>query len=155
LHLPNPNDLLNALAASGVVAARLANHPMVVYAQAKHAIPRRRWYHRVGKFVLFALLPTAPLFNVHQYIAYGGTWGEYYLLGLRSYLTTFAVYWSTISIYLVLYASVWRGLAEVVAMLAAWILPERAPAVRRTVERACSILYYAGVPAIVAVRFWP
>lgn len=154
-HSPGLANLLETLAASGVDSARLASHPIVFYAAAKDGAGRRRWYHPIGKFVLFALLPTAPLFNVHQFIAYGGTLGEYYLLGLRSYLTTFFLYWSTVSIYLVLYASVWRGLAEGVALATAWIRPGRARIVRVMVERACSVLYYAGVPAIVALRFWP
>src|SRR5206468_3785068 len=81
-----------------------------------------------------ALLPTAVLFNAHQHITYGGVLGEYYLLGLGSYVRTFAVHWLTLTIYLVLYASVWRGLAEGTALLGACVAPARAAWVRRAAE---------------------
>jgi len=156
LSAADPTDLLRALADAGVVAAGAASsHPTMVYAHALTAAPRRRWYHRLGKFVAFALLPTALLFNVHQHIAYGGPLGQYYLLGLTAYLTTFAVYWSTISIYLILYASILRGLAEGVSLLVAWVKPTRCASFRRRSEQACSVLYYGGVPVMLAMRFWP
>src|SRR5439155_794374 len=95
----------------------LALLPVLVYAHARARGAPRRWHHLLGRFPGFALLPTAVLFNAHQHIAYGGLLGEYYLLGLGSYVRTFAVHWLTLTIYLVLYASVWRGLAEGVALL--------------------------------------
>jgi len=95
------------------------------------------------------------LFNAHQHIAYGGLLGEYYLLGLGSYLRTFAVHWLTLTIYLVLYASVWRGLAEGMALLAACVAPARAAAVRRAAEIVCQVAYYGGVPVLLLLRFLP
>lgn len=150
----DPVPLLDALAAAGVEAAQPARqHPSVAYAHAVAALPAWRWYHYVWKFVVFALAPTAVLFNAHQYIAYGGTLGEYYLLGLAAYLRTFFVYWATVAIHLVLYAGVWRAVAEPAALLAARIVPARAAQARRIAERCCQVLYYAGVPALLAVRF--
>ena len=122
---------------------------------AKQAFGRSRWYHLAAKFPLFALLPTAVLFNAHQHIAYGGLLGQYYLHGLRAYLLTFAVYWVTVAIYLVLYASTWRALGEAAALLAAWTAPSRAARVRRGVEVGCRVLYYGGVPVLLALRFAP
>src|SRR6185369_14533103 len=49
------------------------------------------------------------LFYTHQHIAYGGTFGQYYLEGPGAWLTTFAEYWSNTVILLVSYASCWRG----------------------------------------------
>ena len=157
LQSADPTPLLLALAdVGGVDAARsAAHHPSVVYAHVKQASAPRRWYHRVGKFVVFALLPTVPLFRVHQLIAYGGSLGEYYLYGLGRYLQTFAVYWTTLSIYLVLYASVWRGLAEGAALLSAWVAPSRAARVRRVAEITCQVAYYGGVPLLLVLRFLP
>ncbi len=145
--------LLDALADDGVAAQ--ADGVMAVYARAMRAAPRRRWYHAFGKFVLFSLLPTAPLFNVHQFIAYGGTFGEYYLLGLRAYLTTFAAHWSTVIILLIGVAALWRLLVELACLAAAALAAERAAAIRAWSERAATFAYYIGVPIALALRFWP
>ncbi|MGH7787706.1 MAG: hypothetical protein ACRERC_12610 [Candidatus Binatia bacterium] len=143
---------LERLVAAGVDGARsAAAHPTIVYAAARP--PRPRWYHRVGRYVLFALLPTAILFNAHQYIAYGGTLGEYRLLGLGAYLRTLGLYWGLVALHLVLFASLWRGAAEAAALAAAWVAPSRAATVRRHAETACQVLYYGGVPALLAARF--
>ncbi len=157
LQVADPTPFLLALAGpGGVDGARLAaRHPNMVYAHAKQACARPLWYHRVGKFVVFALVPTLPLFRVHQLIAYGGTFGEYYLYGPAAYLATFALHWLTLSIHLVLYASVWRGLAEAVALLAAWVAPARPAQVRRVAEIACQAGYYGGVPLFLVLRFLP
>jgi len=157
LQVADPVPLLEALADGGAIEATGAawRHGTVVYAHAKQRVQRRRWYHRLGKFVGFALLPAAVLFYTHQHIAYGGPLGEYHLLGLRSYLRTFVIYWSTVSIYLVLYASVWRGMAEGVNLLAAWSAGPRAAGVRRATEIACRVLYYGGVPVLLLLRYLP
>jgi hypothetical protein len=157
LGLADPGRLLEALAErGGVAAARAAlTHPTVVWATARHAVGRRRWYHLAAKFPLFALLPTAVLFNAHQHIAHGGTFGEYYLLGLGAYLRTFAVYWTTVTIYLVLWASAWRGVAEAMTLAAAAVAPSRAARVRRLAEWMCRLLYFGGVPVVLVLRFLP
>jgi len=132
-----------------------AAHPTLVYAHARAAAGAWRWWMLVGKFVVFGLAPTAVLFNAHQHIAFGGTFGQYYLVGPTAYLTTFALYWTTVVIQLVLYASVWRGLGEGIALAAAWVAPSQAARVRHGVEIACRVLYYGGVPALLALRFAP
>ena len=115
----DPVPLLLALSErGGIAAARAAvDHPTMVYAHAKAAAGAWRWYHLMAKFPLFALAPTAVLFNAHQHIAYGGPLGEYYLYGLGAYLETFAIYWATVTTY--------------------------------------CVLYYGGVPVLVALRFAP
>lgn len=153
LQLDDPGPLLAQLSdAIGESATTAARHPAVAYAQAR-AAASWRWYHYAGKFVAFPLLPVAVLFNAHQYIAYGGTLGEYYLLGLGAYVETFAIYWAVVALYLVLYAGTWRCGAELVAWAATWAAPSRAARVRPIVEVTCRLLYYAGVPALLAVRF--
>jgi len=154
LETADPTPLLEALDALAPEAARPAlRHPSVAYAHAAAIAPPWRWYHYLWKFVVFALAPTAVLFNAHQHIAYGGTLGEYYLLGAAAYVRTFAVYWGTLTIYLILFAGLWRCLAEVVAWLAAFAAPARAVRVRCVAERCCQVLYYAGIPALVAAQF--
>jgi len=149
-------ELLDALRSADLPASRpVGETTLAVYARARRVAPRRRWYHRLGKFPAFALLPTAPLFNVHQFIAYGGPLGEYYLLGARAYATTFASYWSGVTIYLILFASIGRAFAEAAALGSAYFDPDSAATARARAERAATIFYYAGVPVILAVRFLP
>ena len=155
LQADDPTPLLSALADAGEVesARAAARHPTIVYAHAKSARTSMRWYHPVIKFVAFGLLPTGVWFNAHQHIAYGGLLGQYYLEGLVPYLKTFLISWSLASIYLVLYASVWRALAEITALLTAWVAPAYASPVRRLSEIACWVMYYGGVPVLVTLPF--
>ena len=148
LEIRDPLALSEALGGT-----RARTHPVAVWAQARAALPPWRWYHVVWKFVLFALAPTAVLFNAHQHIAYGGSLGQYYLEGPGAYVRTFALYWLSVSLDLVLWAAVWRALAEGVALVLALVAPSRAASVRRAIEIACRLLYYAGAPALVAARF--
>ncbi len=154
LQVADPTRLLAALADRGIVAAGAARrHPVLVYAHAHSSVVPWRWYHAVAKFVLFALVPTTVWFNAHQHIAYGGLLGQYYLEGLGAYVTTFLISWSLATIYVLLYASLWRGLAETVALVAAWLAPARAVTVRRAVEIACRLVYFVGVPVLVLLPF--
>ena len=150
-----PQALIDLLRDAGAPAAVSApvDHPTFVYAAAKRMAGEWRWYHYAAKFVLFALLPAAVLFNAHQHIAYGGSLGQYYLEGLAPYLETLAIYWSTMSIYLVLYAAIWRGVAEGAALLTAWTSPRHAALARRAGETICRVAFYAGVPLLLLVRF--
>lgn len=85
LALHDPAALLTALAAVGVSAARAAlADPVSVWARARAARPPWRWYHYAARFPLYALVPTAVLFNLHQHVAYGHWLGEYYLRGAAS-----------------------------------------------------------------------
>jgi apolipoprotein N-acyltransferase len=129
-----------------------AAHPTLVYSAARRPAPR--WHYYVGRYVVFALAPAAVLFNAHQHIAYGGFWGEYYLMGAGAWLRTAAIYWTTVGVYLLLYASLWRGLAEAASLLAAWTAPAAARAVRGAAEWVATAAFYGGVPAILALRFW-
>lgn len=150
LELADPTPLLEAL---GQVGAAAASHPNTVYARARHAAPRRWWDRWLVKLVVFPLLPAIPMFRVHQHITYGGPFGQYQMYGLGPYLRTFAGYWIGMAANLVLYAAVWRALAEVAAISTAWAAPSRAGGVRRFAEIACRVAYYLGVPALILARF--
>ena len=105
--------------------------------------------------MLFALVPTLPLFRVHQIIAYGGAFGEYYQYGLNAYLAGFAIYWATLTIYLMVYAAALRVPVELLAVGSAALAPQHASGVRRVAQSAATVLYYVGVPAAVILRFVP
>jgi hypothetical protein len=154
LALDDPEPTLLALADAGCEPARRAlAHPHLVYAHARAAVRRRLWHHPLFKFGAFGLIPAAVLFRAHQYIAYGGLLGEWQLRGAAAWLQSAAGYAVVTVIYLVLYASVWRGVAEGAAWLAARLAPARAVAVRRIGEAACTAAYYLGIPALLAWRF--
>jgi apolipoprotein N-acyltransferase len=120
----------------------------LVYARSQPRA-RRWWSHPLAKFIALALVPTIPLFRLHQWIAYGGTFGEYYTYGLRAYALGFLLFWSTFTIYLVVYAAVLRLLAELTMRAVAAYFPARAVATRRLVERACGALYLGGLAAFL------
>ena len=150
MQVADPGALVESLADAGAAdAVRVAaQHPAAVYARSRIGTARR-WYHSLLKFVAFALVPAVPLFRLHQWIAYGGTFGEYYSYGLQAYLLGFAMYWSTFTIYLVLYAAVLRAAAETAVLATVWTAPGRVTTVRRVVEIGTGLLYFSGVPAFL------
>lgn len=148
--LADPSALLAALGACGVDVAASASHPTVVWAAARR---RRGWGSAIVKFPLAGTVPACILFYTHQHIAYGGTFGQYYLEGPLPYLTTLWEYWATTIVLLVSYASCWRAAGELVAWTAALAGRAGAVVVRRGVEIACALAYWAGVPALLALRY--
>ncbi len=152
LQTSNPEEIMHVIGAEEGTPADGTPHPSVVYAQAKRIAGFSRWHHIFFKFGIFPLLPTIILFRLHQYVAHGGMFGQYYLYGLKPYLSTFAYYWIIVLIYLVLYASLWRALTEGASLLAAYYAPSRAVMVRRWSERGTMLLYYGGVPLLMAMR---
>lgn len=158
IEMDDPSALVDMLATAGGTPSPLAtarHHPAMIYARARsHRFPRP-WYAALIKFPLFALVPTLPLFRVHQIIAYGGPLGEYYQYGLGPYLAGFGIYWATLTVYLVLYAAVLRTFVETISLGAALIAPPGAVRVRRLLERVSAVFYYGGVPVAVALRLAP
>jgi apolipoprotein N-acyltransferase len=150
----DPAPMLRALAEAGVGPARAAlAQTAVVYAETRAASPRPAWQRPALKFVAFALVPGGVAFYAHQHIAFGAFLGEYYLMGAAAWLRSAAAYWVHAALLLVLYASALRALVEVASLLAAHCVRARAAAVRRAAEPVAAALYYAGVPALLALRF--
>jgi len=154
LQVPDPIALIEALADAGAPehVRAASQHPAALYARSRNTTSRR-WYHPVLKFLVFALVPALPLFRLHQWVAYGDTFGEYYSYGLKAYLLGFGIYWVGFTIDLVLYAAALRAVAETMVFAAAYVAPSRVAAVRRAVETADRILYYGGVPALLIRLF--
>ncbi|MEW6270492.1 MAG: hypothetical protein AB1689_14470, partial [Thermodesulfobacteriota bacterium] len=150
----DPTPILTALAEAGVTSAGgAARHPIFAWARAKAEAGRWTWRHLAVKYPLFALLPAGVLLNAHQHIAYGGTWGQWYLEGPAAWMRTVLVYWVIVTIYLVLYASAWRGVVEAASLVAALGGDAAARRARRLAELVARIAYYAGVPMLLALRF--
>jgi apolipoprotein N-acyltransferase len=113
----------------------------------------RRWNHLFLKFPVFALVPALPLFRLHQWITYGGTFGEYYLYGLHAYVLAFLIYWANATIWLVLYAAGLRAVVAIGVLGVASAIPSRATAAARVGELVHRVLYFGGV-AVFLVRLY-
>ncbi len=154
LGLADPGRLVGFLADhAGAGAATDRDDPALLHAAAAGRSGPFRWWHWLLKFPLFGLLPTAILFRAHQYIAYGGTFGEYYSYGARAYLLDFLGHWTAVTIHLGLYAGLLRVAAELLVWTASRLAPGATVAVRRVAELGCRIGYYGGVPLLLAARF--
>jgi apolipoprotein N-acyltransferase len=147
---------LQALRESGAseVADRVSGHPSILFARSKYAAASR-FDRPLYKYVLFALVPTVPLFRLRQLLAYGGTFGEYYDFGLKAYLLGFGIYWVLYGVYLLMYATLLRTVAEALSLGAAWAAPTYASGVRRACEIGQRALYFGGVPIVLILRFIP
>jgi len=154
--VPNLGGLLRLLRASGAsdVVGNVKRHPSVLYAQSKYDAASR-FDRPVYKYILFALVPTVPLFRLRQILTYGGVFGEYYTFGLKAYLLGFGVFWVLYGVYLLMYAALLRTVTEGVALGVAWAIPSYAAAVRRACEVAQRVLYFGGVPIVLILRFIP
>ncbi|RIK91851.1 MAG: hypothetical protein DCC71_24815, partial [Proteobacteria bacterium] len=135
------------------LGAPVAAHPALAWSDARRRAPLRIARHWLLRFGVFGWLPTAVLFASYQMIAFGGWRGQWLLEGPRAWTETLVHWWIGTLVGLVLYAGFVRLLAEALAFGAAWIAPQRAPALRRAVEWAVALVYYAGIPALLAVRF--
>ena len=119
----------------------------------KDDVPSRPWLAAIAKYPLFALIPTVVLFRVHQYISYGGAFGQWQMYGFVPYAATFAVYWTTITIYLVLYGGTLRLAGDGVELAATRLRPASAQPIRSAIGITLRIAYFAGVPILLALRF--
>jgi hypothetical protein len=154
LGLEDPARLIDSLADARVAPAREALAlPVVRYAAARAAWPRRWYEHAAVKVALFSLLPGGVGFYAHQHIAFGHILGEWYLMGAAAWFRSAALYWLTGALYLALWAGSFRIAAESYSLAAAHLAPERAGGARRFAERAATALFYVSVPALLAVRF--
>jgi hypothetical protein len=153
LQVAAPAPLLTQLGAVLPSAAPTALHPGSRLGQARHDWRPRFWDKPAFKFGLIPLIPTGIMFRAHQYITFGGLFDEYEMFGLAAYLRTFALYWISFLTGLLLYASLWRVLAEFLAFALTWLLPTRARGFRLLTEWLCRLAYYVVVPALIAYRF--
>jgi apolipoprotein N-acyltransferase len=119
------------------------------------ALTLRRWLEDpLLKFALFPLLPAAVAFRLHQVIAFGGPFGEYYTYGLKAWLTGGLIWWASWSLGLMLLAAVLRVVVETFTALAL-MLPvstDRAAATRDALMWLARGAYYVGVPTWLGLR---
>ncbi len=155
LELHDPDALAAALEAEGASPDIRSGFdtPVAVYLRAKRANPPGWLDHPILKFLIFSLVPALPAFRLHQFIAYGGTFGEYYTYGLQSYLLGFALWWTSFCLSLVVIAAGVRVVVEIVAFAVAAAAPAYAVGVRRGIEIVQHLGYYVGIPVWLLQRF--
>lgn len=154
LRIDDPQALAQALAAAGspAVFADETSARRAARAAARAAARRPRLDHALVKFALFPLLLALPAFRLHQYIAFGGTFGEWQTFGAQAWLTALLIWWAAWSIGLMLYAAALRVAGE--SAVLAWLAlhPADAPAARRAVESLLRWACYLGAPVWLGWR---
>ncbi len=123
------------------------------YIEARSTINKNRLDSPFIKFFLFALVPAIPVFHLHQYIAYGGAFGEYYAYGLQAYLLAFAIWWASWIIYMAMFAVPIRVFIEFGSVLFSFFNIANALISRFILEWLGRILYYVGIPALLLARY--
>lgn len=154
LALTRPKTWQRMLSATGVplrLEGGLAS-PMADLVQTRADARRPRLDHSLAKFALFPLLLALVAFRLHQVIAFGGTFGEYYSYGLRAYLTGLLIWWASWSIGLMLFAAALRIAIETVVVLAMALRSTHVAALRDGLEWLGRLAFYVGVPAWLALR---
>ena len=148
----DPQPLLEGLERAGVVAARTAiAHPLIVWAHAERRSGGRGSRTPSSSSSSLPCSPRASSSTPTSTSRTAGTSDSTTSRDCGRTCRTFAVYWVTVAIYLVLYAAVWRALGEGVALVAAGrrTLARGEGATSRR-DRLPGRVYYAGVPALVA-----
>ncbi len=156
LALADPSMLARSLAAGGApLQAADATSRAATYAQARLSVRRGRLDRPWVKFVLFPLALALPAFRLHQHIAYGSAFGEFYTFGLNAYLTTFALWWAEWTIGVVLWAAALRAAIEAGSLLVVLLRPRQAvdcAAGARTPRPRGALPRPAGVAAVAHRR---
>lgn len=150
LALPDPWALARALGLP--VHEQAPSQSWWAYARSRAQLPSSRLAHPAFKFLLLPLLLAVPAFQLHQKIAYGSAFGEFYSYGLWAYLTAFALWWAAWIAGVVLCAAAVRVVIEAGAFAGTLMRPQRAMAVRAWLERLGLLALYLGLPAWLLLR---
>jgi apolipoprotein N-acyltransferase len=152
--LRDPDALLRALGEAGSPATLVGPgaSAMVELARVRAAVPPRWFDTALVRFVVFPLLPALPAFRLHQHIAFGGTFGEYYAYGLQAWLSGLLIWWVAWSIGMTLLAAVLRIAIEGFTVLAMIRGTAHAVGVRHALEWLARIVFFVGVPGWLLLR---
>jgi apolipoprotein N-acyltransferase len=154
VRIADPLALMRALVAAGspVVWSDPACARRADFASARAVARSPHLDHPLVKFVLFPLLLAIPAFRLHQYIAFGGTFGEWQTYGPTAWLAGFAIWWAAWSIGMMLYAAALRIAAETTVVAAARMCTSGSSDARQWVEWLCRWAFFLGVPAWLLLR---
>lgn len=153
LGVADPAALVRALQAAGGAASQQSRpEPAWAYVDARASVRGGRLDRPVAKFILLPLVLAIPAFQLHQHIAYGSAFGEFYTFGLVAYLKGFALWWAAWSIGVVLFAAVLRALIEAGTLAALLARPGAGSSVRRGMERLAKAALCLGLPGWLLLR---
>ena len=119
---------------------------------ARHAVRPGLLGQPMLKYGLLPLLLALPAFRLHQHIAFGSSFGEFYSFGLAAYLKALALWWATWAMGVLMCAAVLRALVEAGALAALLLGPAAAAPARRRLEALALGLLYLGLPAWLGWR---
>jgi len=150
----DPSQVASMLHHAGAPAITPTRSEALAQAAARTRAEAPRWRidHPWFKFGLFPLLLALPAFRLHQHIAYGGTFGEYYSFGLQAYLLALLIWWAAWSIGMTLFGALLRILVELGSLAALLLRPRHAGGTRSLLQGAARALYFIGAPAWLAWR---
>jgi len=153
MRLADPLALVQALGAAGNAAPLDDHSRRIADFAAARAKAARPWLdHAWVKFGLFPLVPALPAFRLHQNIAFGGTFGEYYTYGLSAWLIGLLIWWAAWSIGLMLFAAALRTLSESCALVLQRWRPAHLVDTRHRLEWLGRLAFYFGVPVWLLLR---
>lgn len=153
LAIDNPNTLGAALAHAGDLTVKPPpEHISTRYLEAVLAVPRGRLGHPLLKFALLPTVLALGAFRLHQHIAYGSSFGEYYTFGLKAYAISFGLWWAAWLIGVVLCAAALRAAIEVGTLLAGVLWPAHTIRVRYALQNLGLAMLYIGMPAWLLLR---
>lgn len=148
----DPSQVASMLQHAGTPALTPTWSEALVLAAARAEAPRWRIDHPWFKFGLFPLLLALPAFRLHQHIAYGGTFGEYYSFGLQAWLLALLIWWASWSLGMTLFGALLRVLAELGTLAALLARPRHAGGTRALLQGTARALYFIGAPVWLAWR---
>ena len=122
------------------------------WARSRAQRPPSRLAHPVFKYLLLPLLLAVPAFQLHQRIAYGSAFGEFYSFGLWAYLKALALWWAAWGVGVVLCAAGLRAIIELGSLGVTLLRPPQAAAARAALERLGLAALYLGLPAWLLLR---
>lgn len=148
---------IDAIELQARLRAQGATVPLDEEASAQRAAARSRAArslldHGLIKFGLFPLLVSLPAFRLHQVIAFGGTFGEYYTYGALAYFSGLGLWWAAWALGLMLYAALLRSLIEAIAAPLDRLRPGSRLSSRVRLEWIARALYFLGVPLWLGLR---
>ncbi|MBB5018029.1 apolipoprotein N-acyltransferase [Chitinivorax tropicus] len=151
LAVPDPAKLMRVL--TPIDTAQTSKPSIIaLLAQTREATRPGRIAHPLVKFALLPLALSLIAFNLHQHIVYGSLFGEYYVLGLKAYLTTLLLWWGGWLIGMTATAAVLRLGIESITLVATWAKPQHAADTRYLIERMGLLVLYVGVPVWLLIR---
>ena len=150
--LDDPSALARALRAAGASLQEASPARASRYLETRLAIQNGRLAHPLATCLLLPLALAIPALRLHQHIAYGSAFGEYYTFGMAAFLKGFALWWAAWVVGVVLCAALLRAIIEAGTIGAVLLRPAASLQLRRWLERLGLAALYLGLPAWLLLR---